>query len=86
MFFRSLQRTPAFQQSADGLYECRAGRAKLADTMLRHLLKDFLAAWKQCDKHASAILAAAIALYVAMGLQPVNELDDAVVLQGQTFG
>src|SRR5216684_1870010 len=81
--FFAWRRAAVFQQSADGVDQCRAACAQLADAVSRHLLEQLLSPRKQRHQDAPAIVPVAAPAHVAMGFQPVDQLDRAVMLQCQ---
>src|SRR5216683_2023386 len=79
------RRVAVFQQRADGIHQRRAARAQLADAVSRHLLEQFLSPRQKRYQDAPAVVPAAAPAHVAMGLQPVDQFDRAVMLQRQPF-
>src|ERR1700681_4663280 len=69
------RRAANFQQRADGVPQRRAARAQLADAVSRNLLEQLLSPRQQRHQDAPAIVPAAVPAHVAMGLQPVDQLD-----------
>src|SRR5712664_4410796 len=81
--FLAWRRAAVFQQGADGVDQCRAAGAQFADAVSRHLLEQLLSSRKQRHQDAPAIIPVAAPAHVAMGLQPVDQFDRAVMLQRQ---
>src|SRR5712692_10937734 len=77
------RRAAVFQQRADGIHQRGAACAQLADAVSRHLLEQFLSPRQKRYQDAPAVVPAAAPACVAVGLQPVDQLDRAVVLQRQ---
>src|ERR1700687_186466 len=77
------RRAANFQQRADGVHQRRAARAQLPDAVSRHLLEQLLSPRQQRHQAAPAVVSAAAPAHVAMGLQPVDQLHGAVMLQRQ---
>src|SRR5229473_85292 len=83
--FLAGRRAAVFQQRADGIHQRRAACAQLADAVSRHLLEQFLSPRQKRYQDAPAVVPAAAPAHVAMGLQPVDQFDRAVMLQRQPF-
>src|SRR5467141_3788603 len=81
--FLAWRRAANFQQRADGIHQRRPARAQLADAVSRHLLEQLLSPRQKRHQDAPAVVPAAAPAHVAMGLQPVDQLHGAVMLQRQ---
>src|SRR6266849_3524215 len=81
--FLAWRQAANFQQRADGIHQRRAAGAQLADAVSRHLLEQLLSPRQQHHQDAPAVIPAAAPAHVAMGLQPIDQLDRAVMLQRQ---
>src|SRR5712692_7929012 len=82
--FLAGRRAAVFQQRADGIHQRRAACAQLADAVSRHLLEQLLSPRQQRHQDAPAIVPVAAPAHVAVGLQPVDQFDRAVMLQRQS--
>src|ERR1700752_3805448 len=76
----------SLEQSSDGGNQSFAAGPQLTDSMLRDLLKETFSSGQEGNEDPAAVVAAAGATHVAVGFQAVDELDGAVVLQGQALG
>src|SRR5467141_2218144 len=81
--FLAWRQAANFQQRADGIHQRRPARAQLADALSRHLLEQLLSPRQKRHQDAPAVVPAAAPAHVAMGLQPVDQLHGAVMLQRQ---
>jgi hypothetical protein len=75
-----------FQECFDRSHQRHPARPQLADTVPRDFLEKLFSPREKHNKDAPAVVAAAVAAYQPVLLQPVDQFDDAVVLQRQAIG
>src|SRR5262249_20796237 len=79
-------RTIPLEQGLNRIRKGSAGSAQLADSFPNNTGEGLFALREEDDSDLTAIFFVAQTFYVAVGFKPIDQLDCAVVFDGQAFG